>query len=183
MSYVQSNQIKVFPSTRRTVDRHDSRLMTERALVGIINQLVDKDAFIVTPKDEVDTSRPFEFNIHGYYFYVPQLSYITNLFASDTTNSYIYASILLDTGNEFTELLGQDDTMGSSDSNAISYYKGVDFSISSSDTGPSGTNIYSLRILERNTSGSSLNWTCPENSFYKFEGNSLDFNIDGGIIT
>lgn len=184
MSYVQSSQINVFPSTRRTTYQSDSRLLTEKALVGIINQLVDKDAFVITPKSEVEASSPFEFNIKGYYFKVPQLNYITNLFAADNQSLYIYASITLDTGNGYTELLGQDDTMGSSSANATSYYRGVNFTASATDTPPSGTNVYSLKILERTLSGSSFTtWFCPETSFYKFESKSLDFNVDGGIIS
>lgn len=183
--YVQSNQIKVFPSTRRSTYQQSSRLMSEKALVGIVNQLVDKDGFIITSKGEVDTENPLEFNIHGYYFHIPKLSYITNLFSTDIVNTYIYATITLDDGNDFVELLGQDDTSGSTSDTAISYYKGVNFTISSSDLGPSGVNVYSLRILERtiSSSGSPSNWFCPENSFYKYIGTSIDFKVDGGIIS
>lgn len=184
MSYVQSDQIKVFPTTRRAKKQQDARLMTEKALAGIINQLIDKDAFIVTSKDNVSSNNSFEFNIKGYYFEVSTLSDITNLFNTDTTNKYIYASIQLDTGNGFTELLGQDDTLGETAEDAVSYYRGVEFTISNSETGPSGTNVYSLRILERTISGGNIStWYCPENSFYKFIGSSIDFNIDGGIIS
>lgn len=179
MSYIQSNQIQVFPTTRRKKKQQDARLMTEKALVGIINQLVDKDAFIVTKKSDVASNSPFSFNIRGYYFYVPQLSYITNLFNTDTSNTYIYASITLDDGNGFTELLGQDDTLSGTD-----YYNGVNFTISSNSSGPTGTNVYSLRILERSiVNGVPTTWKCPDEGFYKYSGSNVDITIDGGIIS
>ncbi len=178
MSYVQSNQIQVFPTTRRKKKQQDARLMTEKALVGIINQLVDKDAFVVTNKDDIGLNNPFAFNIKGYYFYFPQLSYITGLFNTDTTNTYIYASITLDEGNGYTELLGQDDTL-----NNVDYYNGVNFTISSSPTGPTGTNVYSARILERSIDGGVASpWKCSEEIFYKYSGENIDITIDGGII-
>ena len=180
MSYVQSNQIQVFPSTRRTKRQQDARLVTEKALVGIINQLVDKDAFIVTKKSDVGLNNPFAFNIKGYYFSLPELKHITDLFNENSTDKYIYASITLDTGNGYTELLGQDDSMGDPSDDAVYVYRGVNFVISNSETGPTGTDVYSFRILERDAHNQ---WICPESSFYKFSGDNIDFTIDGGIIS
>lgn len=183
MAWIPSEQITVFPTTRRTKKQQDARLMTEKSLAGIINQLIDKDAFIVTRKEDLENSSndpefdpPFEFNIKGYYFHVDKLSYITGLF-TESTSLGIYAYITLDEGNGYTELLGQDDTSGDPNDDAISLYKGITFT----DSAPlTADNRYILKILERGTSSSS--WYCPENSFYKFIGSTLDFQIDGGII-
>lgn len=185
MAWIPSEQITVFPTTRRLTKQQDARLMTEKSLVGIINQLIDKDAFVITSKSELEnsTSDPnfdpvFEFNIHGYFFHVDKLSYITGLFTTSSSLS-IYAYIQLDTGNGYTELLGQDDTLGNPESDALSKYKGVTFT----DIEPSTSdNMYKLKILERSSS-SSTTWTCPETSFYKFEGSTVDFQVDGGIIS
>lgn len=175
--WLPSEDITVFPTTRRLVKQQDARLMTEKSLVGIINQLVDKDAFIITPKSALDADSPFEFNIHGYYFCVEKLDDITSLFNEESPLE-IYASITLDTGNGYTELLGQDDTLGDADADSASVYRGVSFS---SEQPSDGSNTYYLKILERATTSDS--WSCPELSFYKFVSNSLDFQIDGGIIS
>ena len=41
MSYVGSQNINVFPSTKRGQYQRDARLMTESSLVGLINELID----------------------------------------------------------------------------------------------------------------------------------------------
>ena len=184
MAWIPSEQITVFPTTRRLTKQQDARLMTEKSLVGIINQLIDKDGFIITKKESLvntenddDFDPEFEFNIHGYYFHVDHMSYITGLF-NESNSLSIYAYIVLDTGNGYTELLGQDDTLGNPDNDALSKYKGVTFT----DTEPTvEDNKYSLKIFER--SSASSDWTCPEISFYKYVGSTIDFKVDGGIIS
>lgn len=176
MAWIQSSKISVFPTTRRAIKQQDARLMTEKSLVGIINQLIDKDAFIVTKKDSVASDKPFEFNIKGYLFHFDKLSDITDLY-NTSTNLEIYAYIVLDTGNGYTELLGQDDTLSVPDEDAYSIYKGVTFS----DVPVSGTNTYCLKILQRTDITAS--WICPETSYYKYIGSTIDFSIDGGIIS
>lgn len=172
-SYVASDKITVFPTTRRGSVQQDARLFTEKSVAGIINQLVDLDSFIITSKDDVGLDKPFEFNIRGYYFKVQRLRDITNLF-NESTSLTIYAVIYLDEGNNYTELMGQDDSMGGTNNTV---YKGVTFN----NTPITGTNVFSLFLLSRSSSSSTV-WEVPEESRYKFDKESLDIDIDGGII-
>jgi len=173
MPYINSDKIIVFPSTRRGANQQDARLLTEKSMAGIINQLIDLDGFIITPPEKISSTNSFEFNIKGYYFKVNQLKDITDLFNTSTALK-IFGVITLDEGNGYIELMGQDDTQGNTQT---SIYKGVSFS----DTSSAAANTYSLQLLYR-TSSSSTTWLVPENSRFKFISSSLNIDIDGGII-
>ena len=101
---LNSNLINVFPSTRRTYPQEfSSKLMTEQAIVRIVNTLINKQGFVITKQFDVD--QPVEFNIFGYYFQVRKGSDIINLFSSQfppPTN--IYAYIDIDDYNGYAEL-------------------------------------------------------------------------------
>ena len=82
-NYIASGNISVFPATKRgEAYIKKSRLMSEENLVGIINRLVDKEAFCITK--EYGSNLPFEFNIFGYYFKVNRGDSITDIFSSPT---------------------------------------------------------------------------------------------------
>ena len=170
MAYINSSYIDVFPSTKRNSQR-SARLLTEANLISIINQIVDKDAFVITQEYTGSGTDSFEFNIHGYYFKVtPQ-----NAIATLGTNN-VWAKITLSVttpptpqGDTFVELDGQDDG---------TYYEGVVFS----DSEPVlSTNEYSLQLLTKVNNS----WTIPDSSKVRFAHpqNILgDLIVDGGII-
>lgn len=182
MSYVGSQNINVFPSTKRGQYQRDARLMTESSLVGLINELIDLKSFVITPipSDTLQQSDLFEFNIAGYYFKIDRLDSIPD-FNSLATGESIVASITLKTDNKFTELMGQDDS---------GVYKAITFEQKNTSLAPirSTTSIdesptvrkttYSLRILDK-VSDDKI--TIDVDAKIKFQKDSLQ-GIDGGEL-
>lgn len=118
MAYLQSNQIRVFPSAYR-VYTGAGKFTSERNITNLIKALADKDSFVV---GEVKDNR-FAVVVKGYYFDWP-LSFNngkTNLRVNiNIVNDYLVnvsdSSTTLDVGTNFTGL--QYDTSDhSSDSN------------------------------------------------------------------
>lgn len=174
MSYLKTEEVKVFPSTRRVNKQTSARLITEQSMVGLINQLVDSDGFVITTEvhNPVSSTDLFEFNVHGYYFSV-NLSSLLTLGDSWTD---IWGIITLDVTNDYTELVGQDATADENPTeNSVFQYEGIDFQSSAS----ASPNTYSLHLLTK--SGST--WTIPADSRIKFIESSLDIDIDGGVIS
>lgn len=162
MAYVDSNNIKVFPSAKRGIDYPESRLTTEANFVNIINKLINYDGFVIST--EFDENDPFEFNIHGYYFYINKgINLLSKLNISVATD--IYAGISL-------TLVG--DNLELADSDFSGEYQGISFSTGSAPIDCD----YSLKILSRDDTSS--NWR-PVNNV-RFNQESLDLAIDGGII-
>lgn len=174
MSNVASNQITVFPSTRRGTYQLSARQLSELRISGLINQLIDKEGFIITTEEDYSPESPFEFNLKGYYFRASSAQVIQN---SITTGNNIYANIKLDTiqGTDYTELVGQDDTHASIPDDAGIYY-GISFT----STPITDEGYYNLHLFTRDSSSSP--WKLVLNSYYKFESSSLDFIVDGGEI-
>ena len=168
MSTVASNAITVFPSTKRGSTQRSARLISEENLVNIINKLVDKDSFVVSTNDGLSSISPFMFNIHGYLFTVSALSNITTSFSSANE---IYAYIITETNDGYTELKGQD---------ADSQYNGVNFVSAISDFPAIGAteHLYSLQILQK-VSGS---WVIPNASMVKYNGVNIFGDVDGGEV-
>lgn len=174
MSYLSSDNVSVFPSTRRSSFQVSARQMSELRIANLINQLIDMEGFIITSPEEfqTDNNKQFEFNIHGYYFKVND---VTKLFSQFSDQKDIYASIrLLEVGNDYVELVGQDDAHTELPDENNTYY-GVNF-VSSASSGP---NIYSLHLFTRDEENE---WKIVVNSLYKFDASSLKFSIDGGKI-
>lgn len=174
MSYLSSDNVSVFPSTRRSSFQVSARQMSELRIANLINQLIDMEGFIITSPQEFqkDNNKQFEFNIHGYYFKVND---VTKLFSQFSDQKDIYASIrLLEVGNDYVELVGQDDAHTELPDENNTYY-GVNFVPSAS----SGPNIYSLHLFTRDEENE---WKIVVNSLYKFDASSLKFSIDGGKI-
>lgn len=172
-NYIVSDSISVFPSARRGTTKSESRLVTESALVSIVNKLIDRDGFVIT--DDIptgDVQHNFEFNIYGYYFKVDHVGQIYSLFPDASSNTTIYGVIEIDKlNNGICELSGQDENDG--------YYKGVKFT----DTLPSSSDptisLYYLALFN-NTTGS---WKIVEESKYKFDIASVgQIDVDGGEI-
>lgn len=172
MGYLSTDKIKVFPSTRRGREQVDARLMTEAAMVGIINQLVNKKGFIITQDDEYNLSNKFKFNIAGYYFEVDTAQDIFDAAGAASSNTKLYAKITIDESNDYYELAGTDSN---------SQYQGISFEYRS-DT-PSDSSSVSLVnkyfLLFEKISGV---WIVANSSKLKFSDSDLDIDIDGGWI-
>ena len=167
--YLATNKINVFPSTRRVQTQTTARLMTEEAMVRIINQLIESDGFIISPS-AFDLSAPLEFNIQGYYFNIATINDVISNFDSSTE---VYAYIVIDTSNQYYyELKGQD---------INSEYQGLfitdDADWSSQD---SDTITYKLKLFERETTSDT--WGMAKESFVMFKDMSVDIDVDGGVV-
>lgn len=174
MSYIKSSNIEVFPSTRRADYQLSARLMSEARIAGIINQLVDKEGFVITSEDNYSTSSPFEFNIKGYYFKITDLP---SLFLSFADSTSIYAQIRLQSNEGYMEIVGQDDAHLAVPDGTDGYYYGVNFlSLQPAEE----VNSYFLKLFERSSVSDS--WAIVPNSWDKFDSTSLDFIVDGGKI-
>lgn len=159
--YIKSKDIIVAPAVRRSTSKPEARLLSEQSMVNIINKLIDRNSFVITKEFKGDS--PFEFNIYGYYF---RVSRGDELIASDSATDR-YATITLDEGEHFTELIGQDDDQGN--------YTGLTIQSEKPDSG-----LY-LHILTR-PSSTSTEWRVPVDGLVKFTKESLEVSVDGGEI-
>lgn len=183
-NYIKTEDILVFPSTRRMNKQVSARLLSEQSFANQINKLIETDGFVITPEDDelpsgYSGSDPFEFNIHGYYFYVKTANDITSSFSISDYDS-IYGNIYLDTEGNYTELKSIDSTISISDS--TSYYQGL--VLSSTDLTKESENAanYSLKLFEKVTTSNSGNlWMVPPESRLKFKY-IVALGVDGGEI-
>lgn len=165
MSYLATEQVTVFPSTKRADKQVSARLMTEQAIVGIVNRLIDRDGFVVTTDDELQSDEHvFAFNIHGYYFEISSYAELKALFNDDKNAMNIYAHIFIDTTGNYTELFGQDDN---------GKYQGLQFSYDGKVKNSNNREEHKLLLLTREAFESR--WFVPNESRIKFE-------LDGGVI-
>ena len=175
--YLNTDKVEVYPSTRRANHQISARLLSESSMVALINKLIDTDGFVITPDDEnseygiVDFTKPFEFNIHGYYFIADSGNDIINMFSNPAEDDKIYANIFLDTNGNYVELKGQD-----VDNSGTWTYHGVTFS-DSDLTQASPAADYSLLLFVREGNY----WQVPVESRVKFEYN-FALGVDGGEI-
>ena len=173
--YINTEDISVFPSTRRSHYQVSARLISEKSVSDIINKLIDTNGFVITPdtteQDTVDFTAPFEFNIHGYYFSIASGQDLISMFSNPSVDDKIYANIYLDTSGNYIELKGQD-----VDVNSIWVYQGVTFSDSdlTEDSNPAD---YSLLLFVYD----GTYWQVPVESRVKFEYN-FALGVDGGEI-
>lgn len=108
---IRSNEIKVFPTTRRSdeVDRN-ARLMSEQNLISIVNRLTGLKSFIINMSsidiktNSVTIPINSEFNIGGYYFKFTA----DQIIAIDNSIKEIGLQINTATVDNFTELQGND---------------------------------------------------------------------------
>ena len=175
MSTINSDNITVFPSTRRAGSKPLSRLMSEQAWAGIVNKLIDLEGFVISDSSTITDDTPLEFNLFGYYFRI--LNPVTSLGLGTTfTSGSVYAHIELVTSTasdnlQYEELFGQDDNgkyTGLVINNSLNYspqHQGI---------------VKTLKVAELSSSNS---WVVPDDSKIRFSKDSLDLSvIDGGII-
>lgn len=176
MSTINSENVIVFPSTRRAGSKPLSRLMSEQALVGIVNRLIDQEGFVISDTDSITDDEPLEFNLYGYYFRI--VNPLTSLGLGTTiTSGSVYAHIELVTSSssdtlEYQELFGQDDNGN---------YTGLVVDNSLNYEPQHGGIVKTLKIAE--LSSQVGGWIVPGLSKIRFSKDSLDLSvIDGGII-
>lgn len=184
MAYIASEQITVFPTTRRD-DHKSNRLFSEASAVNLVNQLLDIKQFVISDEFNGSSSESFEFNIQGYYFRIDTCAHLQAIVTSLGSPNEVWANITLTSGQEqdnngsgdsgnpiedFRELDGQDDS---------GEYQGVVFS--NLDESGTGSNKYSLKILAKENNA----YVIPETSKVKFSMSRLfgDLKeIDGGTL-
>lgn len=185
-AHLNTENIKVFPSTRRLNKQVTARLMTESNIANLIYQLLDTEGFVVTDKkDTYIDDEVFEFNIHGYYFVVDSAKYIFNIvenqLSSSATSIYAYIQVEQTVGSDYKELKGQDVDSSTDGSAEYTLYKGVHFATEAPalSKNTETNKYYSLKLFEK-VNGA---WKVPVESRVKFNQRSLNFDINGGEIS
>lgn len=175
MATITSNKINVFPATRRGGSKPLAKLMSEQALVGITNRLIDLEGFVISDTDVLTDDAPLEFNLFGYYFSIEDPVSSIGLGTTYTSGS-IYAHIELvsataDDGIVYHELWGQDDN---------NLYTGLVIDNALEYTAQHSGVVKTLKLAQLDNDG---NWKVPEESKIRFSKDSLDLSvIDGGVI-
>lgn len=150
MSNIASDNIKVFPAVRRTESPAESRQLSEKNLVGLVNKLLDVDSFIISYDA---TAYIMKFNIAGYYFEVSNFNEVTET----------YAKLVVDSigDSQYPELKGDEN----------GNYLGLEFT----NTKPGDTDHWiRLRDDSGNIITSSFKYKATNVEGLKFD------NIDGG---
>lgn len=104
MSNIASDSIKVFPAVRRTKSPAESRQLSEKNLVGLVNKLLDVDSFIISYDATADIMK---FNIAGYYFEVSNFNNVTETYAKlviDSTDDSQYPELKGDENGNYLGL-------------------------------------------------------------------------------
>lgn len=120
MSNINSNNIKVFPAVQRTNSPSESRQLSEKNLVGLVNKLLDVDSFIISYDAAPAPKDTMKFNIAGYYFEISDFANsigdnkYAKLVFDDTTINTDYPELKGDAdgnylGLEFTETITEND--------------------------------------------------------------------------
>lgn len=177
MANIASSKVFVFPNSERGTSKPDARIFYEKNTTNLINQLLGKDSFVITP--EFDENNPFRFNIKGYYF---EISTGQTIITSATgSGSNIYATIKIKDNNNLPELIGTDDG---------EIYTGLEI-VRSENLPTDSSNDYTfayLKLLKKDGS----NWVIPDESriqFIKQNGTTLSNSnlinpaITGGTLT
>lgn len=178
MAFLNSEDISVFPSTRRGVYQPTARSIHESTVVNIINKLIDKDGFVITESDPVSgltLTDPLEFNIHGYNFIAKEAQDL--IIAVGGAPTKIIAAIKLDgegvsydPQTDYIELDGQDDN---------NLYKGLYLTDNEEDPNLS-TYPYRVTLMEKDLT--TNNWFVSYKSNIRFSSGVIELTVDGGII-
>ena len=161
--YLSSDNIKVFPSARRTSPTDQfSRLMSESTIASIVNRLIDTEGFVIT--NAYIPNGQLEFNIHGYYFNITDSTEIVQAY-SGSSDVVLYASIII---SSFAPLTFRE--LKNCDNSGV--YEGLIIGDSTTIPTPAGDEeVFKLAILKK-VSG---NWVIPQES-------QIKFYTDGGTI-
>ena len=186
---INSDSVKIFPSTKRADQQHSSRALTQAALVGLVNQLLDRQSFVISQNDDneifnLQNNQFIQVNICGYYFKV-RTSQITS-FIGDTSIQSIYlcAKFLQGSSAYSVEYLPRMNLIGN-DQSYIQFDGQMDSNqkvqgLKLSDTEISTNGWKSILILEK----SENYWKIPSGSQIKFNLTRLPSTqisgVDGG---
>lgn len=167
--YIQSNSIDVFPLSKPRTNKKNNRLLGEKNIVDIINQITDKTSFVISKG--IYNAAKFEFNIHGYYFKISTNLTSLPAFSGATDGTNIYGVIYLTKNVDFPEIAGQDSS-------------GVYAGLRLTTDDPSAISgevfdVYYLKLLTK----SGSNWIIPPESNGRFSDTALGITIiDGGLV-
>ena len=185
--YPSSGSVKVFPTTKRGDQQRSARFITEKNIVNLVNNLLDKDSFIITKKVSNDfdiATENLEFNIGGYYFKVDEIdTIISNLISGiqPQIGDCVWANIFTYYTGEYEELYGYDEVVTINEE-SLSVYKGLTFSYGLDGIG----SAKSLKILEcvgfKDVDGANIPvWSIPDDSLLKYSFDRI-FDLDCGVI-
>ena len=152
MSYLNSNRVRVFPTTQREKFDPAAKFTTEYNLASLINKLLDTKAFVLS--DNVSTNNnilnKLEFNIMGYYFFIENVDLSNLTDYATTSNTFLNATIKITEaqynaaestdvgGNEVTSSLNNWWKLEGDDNNDDNSYSGISFSWQNSSTFETG---------------------------------------------
>lgn len=170
-----SSNIFVFPTTKREQVSRSSRLLTEKNIVDIVNKLIDVESFVITRNYIYGVGSSIDFNINGYYINVDDFDEVIDSVVDGetiTSNSSIWANILIYKTGDYDELFGTDED---------NKYSGVIFTFNNPlSSSNAGAVVKKLKLIE--FSSSSINSaTIPQNSLVKFTADRIN-PIDCGEI-
>ena len=206
--YLSSTNVRAFPLGKsRSTGSNDitSRIFYEQTVSNIIRQLIDTQGFIISAPSNINLDgtieEDLEFNLGGYYFKVlngtscfplgNDGAFVNNGDPPVTPDQfkqqqqmYIYFCIDVEE-EEPKEIIGQDVT----DTSGESVYQGLIIECSNYPPDRFTSHTYSLCVFTGwcNENGQPTNsisgqpsWGIYEDSFIKFDSNSLDITgIDG----
>lgn len=162
---LSSENVDVFPCVgRRIATKRSARLVSEKMLTSLVNNLLDRNSFVISFDSTHDNT--VQFNLYGYFFSVT-LGDISTLLGANADK--VYASITLLNTEAFLQISGQDEIpQGGSEY----IYTGLLLSDSKQES-PSvvGGELHSILLLEKTNN----TWDVPQDSYVKY-------TIDGGVI-
>lgn len=143
---IDSENIKVFPSTNRNNDT-DSIYLTEENIISLVNRFTGGNSFVIDGlqlSEDGTTLSAGSCCINGYYFKI-----LNDVTITETTGTVFYAQISTTT-ETFTELDGIDNN---------SEYTGLNFNFST-EAPTNNTTTYNLILATRtkNTDETYSNW-------------------------
>lgn len=170
MAYISSDDVTVFPSSRRP-GYPLSKYSTEYNLTSIVNRLIDTDndegakGFVITDSITNGTNE-IEFNIKGYYFKV-SLSEIISMAHTGawyTVYAIIKLNTYVDNVEKYIELSSFEQSSDNLD-DISGVFSGKFTGLKFDDSESSGDGEYSLPILELKNE----EYIIPEESKLKFK--------------
>jgi len=174
MSYINSQNISVFPSSLRGLSTAgsyaDGKYTSEPNLTGIIRSVTDRESFIIKWGDYPEGSTGgAELVIHGYYFKITG--------TLPTASGDLYANIRLDSAQRLISDASGSQVNALDDSNG---FRGLSFDTSSK----TGTNVYSLQVFKNGQLVKENFCKINISSIYTKAGQDLlQIFINSGLIT
>lgn len=170
--YIQSNNIKVFPTSKRDdAQDRNARLTSEQNLISIVNRLADKRSFIIGDGLKVsgETITPGACNINGYWFNILNAVNISSLKA--VKDQFLCFKISLTKSTLSNPLMFEEIQNGDMDNE----YKGLEIVIVNSYSDSEETNEYYLPIAQY--TGSSWQNVSEIDNKIKYAASSLSIDL------